>query len=503
MMLSVRFVTFGCLFLAGTCLPCPPASAQTSRSVRSVPSDASFFFGLHHGAEFLQRLADSEFGRQVGFVPEQWFQLDVAGDESAQPDPLTEDITQLMTQLLASDAFVYGGADWCQTFEAVARITEQRDQLRQAQGDDFDAQQFFLSLPDEDIAEVRIPSIVLAFELADVGPAQRLIAQYEPLLNAGVLPTWVTYHGPRQVGDDSMHVLGLTAELGKWIRANWDPSSDQDLQVFQKLQRIAFGRELMVAIGIVDSRLAICVGEDLQAVEAMSATEQGDSNPSLMAQASFASILNQGQSTLLATGYVSDRWVEACGRQGSNTNLVSSLGKLLVSIASQMQVSGVDAVDQDQTAILLSMVQPALVELQQNLDRVSTRWQELSPPKGGWSAAVWMDRQGLQGRSVVRTVDPRLPARPLDAHRFAGSDPVLALAWQGGDWIERASLVTELVQVLGDSLLSTSMAMLSSDPEMAAQFQMVQAVHAKLDGSFDELRKIAQEQWAPSLDDGG
>ena len=491
-----------CLIIALTaCWHADRSPAQTPRSIQSVPSDAAFFFGLHNQLELIGRIADSKTVKKIRDIAGDDFDLfDTTGieanfnqDENSSID--SDDALSLWRQLLSSDAFVYGDASWAQTLRAFNQISRQANQAKQEQGDAYDAQRFFMSLPEEELAKVRLPATVLALELDNVQPAQRLLDQAHAALNANPPPPWALYRGRKPVGDNQMLVFTLRPWESSWIKVGGDTDADRQA-ASEKLRRIVDDRELVIAVGVVQSRLTACFAEDLSAVRRLVTAEVDDKLSVIADQTDFASLLSEHDGSLIASAYVSDDFV-AARNELPTPGLLSSLSSFCGAIPTMLADAG--ALDGMQMATIVAVAEQAA----EKFASLAKRWDALATKPTGWSAAVWAGPQGFSGRSFTRSVDNRLSDQPLDVQQFTGDHVLFAYSWQSTTMAERLLLAFEAAEAVIDAMAAGALLGIEMDETIEQDAENIRQGRAKLANSIDELSRIIREQWLPSLQDGG
>ena len=487
------------------------------RSLASVPSDAAFFFGIHNQSDFVQRVSNSEFARLFS---------EMVGGEMAEAIPSIQEIAPMMPimiefgeeadgidagdqkpsdaelvikQVLQSDAFIYGDFDWVTTFKTIKKISEKADAAKKALGDDYEPLEFFMSLPDEMVAKIRVPSTGLAFELDDPKPATRALNELHSYLQANPLPEWVVYRGKKSMGEQQMLVFSLRPWESGLLALNWQQQNVEETGAIEKLKRVFNDRELIVAVGVTASRLTFCLGESRATIERLVTTEETKA-PALRDTDAFKTLLKNQSESVIATAYVSDDFVSS-SLELKAPGALTWLGEFAIANSGMITTSGGD----DEAAVMVkAMITSGIEKAGNRIKAIGERWDAIPRPKpAGWSMAVFADDDGISGRSIVRNVDPLLPKDGLDAHQFTSDAAIFQYSFQSTTIAERLLLVSDLGFALNDSMTDIVLMQASFEDSFPLAPEEMKEHQKRLAEMGKQLRKIVNEQFLPSLHNGG
>ena len=489
----------------------PDASADQPRSLSCIPSDASFFFGIHKQAALFERFYKSELAAVFAELDEEEL-ADETGINSAieigqmmfpfavefpikiEDSAQAVDMSSVASQMLQSDAFLYGDANWVTTFDTFTELNQRVNEATLAQGEDFNALEFFLSQPDELIDKLRLPSTAIAFDLTDQAPAERILDFVHQGLQTTTFPDWVRYRGRTPMGKHDMLVFSLKPWEADWFEMTWDGENQLQASSIEKFNQLLEEREIIIAVGVLASRLTFCIGESRATIERMLTTEQTKA-PALKDVPQISSVLQGRSEDVVLTAYVSEQFSKA-GDQLPKPNMMTWLGEF---ISSNAELFGM-LTDESSQQVFATIVP----KLTSGLENLGNKWDEFprrSP--AGWAMAIFANDKGLAGKSVTNSIAPSLPDQGLDVHQFVGGKVLFQVNWQTTHFSERVLLVSDAIGLLFESMMDASLAMPDADALSPNDQKVVDKARELLAHTLGEFKNIVREQVVPSLHEGG
>ena len=481
-------------------------------SLKTLPANTAFFYGVHNGADFLKMLAGSELAKQlaVSSISEISAQdivesldfdaIEIDFEEAAEDargaiEPHQADYEAFVSQLMRNDVILAGDESWSKTRESICDcilIVKENISLVETKPDVYRYEGLDELLSAESFANVRIPNTLVSFQLTDIAPATRLIA--EMVKSAGEqtkeqLGDW-TYQS-HMVGDDQL--MAFSYPLLKLVEPKDDEKlTKDDWEDRQKLADRFRDRSFQVAIGLVQSRFVFFMGEEIEALKNLVGVA---ATPRLVAQKELELVLPQDGDVLIASAYVSDRFAKsanALGDKGIFTNLTDLVGSIWAMVK-------VDDVPVQQAVMAFGFPPEAIVTFGSKLKSIGERWDALAGPKAGWSATICAAPSGIIGRGVTFTVDPRLPEAALSVDQHVGDEVVAFHARQGTTTSARLMLGYEFFSQLYIGFTSVMIEMMGEEEEtegMGLHFQRLNQMPIR-------LAAIIDDRWLPALGDGG
>ena len=146
-------------------------------SLAKVPADVAFYSTSINLRDSALRLAESRLVQQLRAVPfvvqleaelrKQWESPDgeLAQAKGIIESPTAMNLIRLAEDMFASEFFVYGGQDWCESIEELVNV--QRELSALADTGEAAMMDYVYGLTKEDIDRLKFPTTVMGFRLTD------------------------------------------------------------------------------------------------------------------------------------------------------------------------------------------------------------------------------------------------------------------------------------------------------------------------------------------------
>ncbi|WP_146521338.1 hypothetical protein [Stieleria varia] len=480
-------------------------------SLQRMPADISFYFGIHRGGELFSMLGGRELADKLATLETDSaatqtdledqpvaVDLGIIGLELSDIASNADQIKQMQNskpglvfnQLFQTDAYLCGDESWTSTWHAVSiAIADAKNNLTDeatARSDEEKAESLHQHLKD-----IRVPNTLAGFHLSDPTLARELLAEWQASLTEEEIPWEI---GEHRIDHESLTTLSVKLET--WFDSLVEDVNvnESDLLFQQAVRRSLRDRSLHVSIGIIRNQLIVFVGEDLTAIDKLTAVPD-ENDERLVDTPEFAAAMPPAGQSHFATAYISDSFAKSGvvpDESGWMTNWVDTISL----IARSAKVDGVPMGDM---GMLMGVPILSSSDFSGRMKSLAQRWDALALPPAGWAMTVGCDATGISSHSVWMSVDPRLPDTPLNVDRYAGGDTVAIYARQGTTTATRCLLGFELVTNTYLGFMETMFAMMG-DEGLPTESQRYLA---RLQQMPMRLSTIVEDKWFPALGDGG
>lgn len=418
-----------------------PLAAQTEvkdSAINHAPEDVVFFYSVMNLQATLERTLASDLVtdlRQIPGAAETFEGLDLLLGVDPPSAEIDEETAPLLTyrsaisNLLGSEVFVYAERsllDLNRHAQQMMRLAKEAAK----QDENYRSETFFMSLPDEEIAKLVVPSFVIGTRLKDVAAGADYL-DFCQMLATSYAADWMQPH-IRQELVDGQPVVWVTLD-GSMIPWDDEVEAGEDeiaTQASLRLRRLVADRTITLAVGVRDGFLLISFGEDLGPLRRFKGEK------TLYASEAAQRLRAADLSHPLAIGYRSDDW--ATSLTATDYSLVQWFTELIE--ANQGIVSATDPSVQ-------FWIQENLKKLGQTLAELDRQWKAIRLPTVGKLGWWFVDGQGIAGETVHhgridRRVRNGIPA-VLD---HVGPKPLVVAASSGQVDKRQWSIVTNLLR---------------------------------------------------------
>ncbi len=454
-----------------------------------VPEDTAFFstsmdmreaFVDWSNSRMVQRMRATPFIQRLeAELREQWENPD---GELAQAKGILESpngvlVLNLAAEMASSEVFVYGGDDWCDTIES---IVEFQQEISQVVGQGEAAMQaYFTELTPEDLDDLRVPTTVIGFRIADGDGARLLLDSLEGVLRYGLgsveQAAPVIRRLKRSDFDDGQS-LSLTVDASLIPAENVPP--DQ-AELFEHAMDLLEGHKISLSIGIKGDLILLAFGEEASLVE-----EFGEGGSRLMDHSALSLLKEQPPEKLRAVGYQSKRWRESQW----NANFGSYFQNLAAQFSAALATEADNIPDLDAWRS----------EIESDAQWLDEKLGELAPefgPMAAWSFAV---QGGVEGIAYDWSENLMAEnAQPLDIINHAGSNPLLIVGGKQNQLVGLREMV-EAVLERGPEHIRRFIALAEQDDDEREKALMVLNRAWPM---IEDVYAIYRDKIVPSLED--
>ena len=488
------------------------------QSIRSLPKDVAFFYAIHDGAKLIELLKESKLSEQAA-------KSEIAQDLAAElaPDLQTDsldlgifeietgqitdgakkalegrevEVYPLLSQLCGNDAIICGDVSWSETWESLSKVILVAQQTlsleTQGEGENtLEGVDEVIDLPE--FANIRVPNTLAAFTLEDTKPAESLIDQIHSwAINVPKEELGDWHFGKHSIGENSLQVFSYPLD-------NWDVMTAsakltaEDIVTRQKMKKVLSGRSIHLAMGLIDNRLVLFLGEELDAIDRLAGIGL-DEKDRLAATDHLDGILPAADEMMIATAYRSDRYANSNSAIG-NSGVFSSIVEAIAGIARMAEVDGVPI---NQIAPGLGMLGGGF-DFKSKSKEIAEKWNSLNLKPAGWVGSISISKSGITGRTVLQTVDPRLPQTGLNVDQHIDPNAMFLHARQSTTIGQRTLLVVDFFGALVNWYMDLLTGLGVSDEMPEDGKRSLQRI-----GQLPmRLAAITNDHWLPALGDGG
>ncbi len=472
----------------------PPAVAQDDLLGQSalalVPDDAAFFSSSLNMGEAYEEWNESRLVQRMRATPfiqrleaefrKQWDnpEGELSQAKAVLESPNAVNVLKLASEMASTEMFIYGGDDWCDTIESFMAFQREISQLA-GQGPEA-MEDYFASLVPEDLDEVRVPTTVIGFRIADDDNARQLLDALEGIVRYGLgsvdeVAPFIKRLKRADFNDGQSLSLTLDSTL---IPIDEVPEEQQEL--VEHLMELIEGRKVTIAMGIKGERVLIAIGEEAALLQ-----QFGSDGSRLLDHDALALLKEQPPEKLRAVAYQSQRWRESQWNANFGTYFENIAAQFSAALASQAEE--------------MPELEAWREEIEGDAQWLDEKLGELAPefgPIAAWSYAV---DEGLEGIAYdwsdnVMTEN----AQPLDIIDHAGAKPLVVVGVKQRNVVGVREIVEALLDK-GPGHIRRFISLAEQDEEEREKALMV------LDRAWPMLESvynIYRDKIIPSLEDG-
>ncbi len=254
-----------------------------------LPDDVSVYLAVFDLRPRAERVWDSNAVRHLRRQPQIQQGLDELRNapfwgevrEELEADPELQNLFDVLADAASHELFVAAGADFTDVVRALQRISLVSNIAGIASALDAATEPLMVNTVLEHREDLRVPSVLAGFKLADVPKARQAIDHWVPKIEEAPVGRLET----REIGDDTFYVFELTGDdipddVKREMATDFLESGIPFAQGRALLEWLG-GLRLVLAVGIRDGYLLLSVGSDIGLVE-----RWGEA-PSLAASATF------------------------------------------------------------------------------------------------------------------------------------------------------------------------------------------------------------------------
>lgn len=472
----------------------PPASAQESALDQSaltlVPEDAAFFqsslntretFEQWRRGELVRRLRDVPFVQRLeAELKKQWEdpQGGLSKARTIAESPNAVNLIKLAVEMSSTEMFIYGGNDWCDTIEDLMKFQNEFSSAA-SQGEEA-MMAYFKSLTPEDLADVRVPTTIIGFRIADEANAFELLDALEGILRLGL-------GNVDELRPLMSRLQRVDFKGGQRLAVSLDTSlipepemDEREQELYDHMMTLLAGRQVSLSMGVNEHVLLIAIGEDADLVEHF-----GDNTTQLLDHEFLSVLREQTPEKLRSIGFASQRWRESqweANFKGYFQNLTNQF-----SLALESEAEDIPDIEAWRT------------EIQADARWLDEKLQELAPAFGpvvSWSYAV---EGGLEGITYDWSENLMLEnAQPMTILQHLGSNPLAVTAVKQKN-IHGIREMVEAILEKAPQHLRRFLALAEQDEADRAKALLVLERGWPL---LEEAYSIYRERIIPSLEDG-
>lgn len=234
-------------------------------SLKRLPQNTAFFYGIHNGTKFWKMLAQSDLSQQLvasglseltaedyqGLMEGDYGGIEIDFDEAAKGtmDAIgdhQDDYEAVVKQLLTSDAILVGDDSWVTTWESIAkcfRIAKEEFSVIEVGENKHKVLGSETLLQSVAWKNLRVPNTLLSFQLTDTAPAIRLLEQFrshtDNLTNEELGGWQKGDHPLGALGDNSLAVL--SRPLDQWMTELQD-NDQSEKELTEESDAVAVGK---------------------------------------------------------------------------------------------------------------------------------------------------------------------------------------------------------------------------------------------------------------------
>jgi hypothetical protein len=401
----------------------PARAAEEARpegSLGQIPADAAFYSAMLRNKEQLDILRNSKPYKKVKELPLVRMALAKAREEMGKEDgPLAsfkkftedrdnEDLVDLLLDAGSRDIFVYGGPGWCDLLAVAQQVNTARlASLKALLGgaDPNKAQaRALLQVLQKNREMVKVPDLVLGFQIKEPKKAQAQLRRLEKILSAklGEVPELKGRLKRTKVGPDSFLTLNLDGSMLPWDDIQGKIKDiEEKPDEFSALIKHLKASELTVSLGVRNGFLLLGLG-----VSAEDLAKLGGKGKRLLDRPELKPLAKVADKPLVSIGYASKELRAAASGGGIE---IESLAKALKGLAESADI-------------------PAARKkaIEKDLDAMAKDFKSEVPEEGAALSFAYMTDTGYEGFAYDYSKHPRLKGARFKLMNHLGGSAIFA-----------------------------------------------------------------------------
>lgn len=277
-----------------------------------APQDTAFMWTNLNMRQTQQEFLQGNFVSRLRAVPfiqrleaeflEQWENPNgqLAQIKDGLENPNIKNLVQVLLDMTSQEAFVWGGNDWCESYEGFARLYSD---LSMRNSDPAALAEYFKSLDKSYFDMLKVPSSIIGFRLSDDQLARNQLDALQAILQ-------LSLQNNPNTKDLLRRLKRQEYPDGQSLSITLDPAmiklNESAPEGIENLIKNLEGRSLTIAIGIRSKVLMLAINEGDSPFEKLVSGEA-----SLLDHSRLQIIKDQATADLRSVGYISARWQES------------------------------------------------------------------------------------------------------------------------------------------------------------------------------------------------